>query len=85
MPEAAEVKMRYDMLVIPIGPAPMTPKRAGSSVKLKMVALVKQGTTLSPGMTGILAVPPEAITAVAKLRVCSATWMLCLLVKVAWP
>ncbi len=41
MPDAAEVQMRYGMPVIPIGPAPMTPKRAGSSVKLKTVALVK--------------------------------------------
>lgn len=56
-----------------MGPDPMTSSRSGSSVWFQKDTLVRYGTELIPGVLGILALAPVAMTAVAKESVCPLT------------
>jgi len=69
----------------PMGPAPITAMRGGSSVREKMVSLVRYPASSNPGMGGAAARAPVQTAAFLKRSVLPATSTVSGPLKLPWP
>ncbi len=68
-----------------MGPAPRTANRSGHSVIRKTVSFVRNPASASPGISGLVARAPEAITARSKLSLWPSTSIDAGPLKRPWP